>query len=236
MASASDHVRHMRGVVDLPPDLNRSTARPQRQLPACAARSISERRESTETAQASGPGLLEQERLEAGGYRLNVGICLVNREGLVFAAQRVDDRQGTWQMPQGGIDVGEDPAIAALRELQEETSVSSARIVATFDRSWLTYDFPTHVRCKLHGSWTKYRGQAQRWFLVQFDGEDSEIDLDTAHREFSSWRWAPLHELPPAVIEFKRGVYQQVAEEFAPIIERLVKHGGSHVSQNGRQR
>jgi putative (di)nucleoside polyphosphate hydrolase len=157
-------------------------------------------------------------------YRPNVGICLFNAEGKVFAAQRLGDSNGEWQMPQGGVDPGEDAADAALRELLEETSVSSARIVGRTDR-WLSYAFPPEVRAKLHGGWAKYDGQAQLWFLLKFEGEEGEIDLEVEHREFKAWRWMVLEETPELVVSFKRGVYEAVVREFAPLIRRHV--GGS---------
>eukprot|EP00195_Chlamydomonas_chlamydogama_P013623 CAMPEP_0202894208 /NCGR_PEP_ID=MMETSP1392-20130828/3656_1 /ASSEMBLY_ACC=CAM_ASM_000868 /TAXON_ID=225041 /ORGANISM="Chlamydomonas chlamydogama, Strain SAG 11-48b" /LENGTH=188 /DNA_ID=CAMNT_0049578827 /DNA_START=400 /DNA_END=962 /DNA_ORIENTATION=- len=149
---------------------------------------------------------------------------MVNRQGLVFAAQRVDDSKNTWQMPQGGIDEGEDPAAAALRELQEETSVSSARIVGEIDE-WLSYDFPTKVREKLYGPWTRYKGQKQKWYLIQFYGSDGEINLETEHKEFKAWAWKPLEELPQSVVEFKADVYSRVAERFGPLIQQLQHNG-----------
>jgi putative (di)nucleoside polyphosphate hydrolase len=157
-------------------------------------------------------------------YRPNVGICLFNAEGRVFAAQRLGASNGEWQMPQGGVDLGEDAADAALRELLEETSVSSARIVGRTDR-WLTYDFPPEVRAKLHGGWAKYEGQAQLWFLLRFEGLDSEIDLEVEHQEFSAWRWVALEETPELVVAFKRGVYEQVVREFGPLISRHTRGG-----------
>ncbi|GAX74166.1 hypothetical protein CEUSTIGMA_g1615.t1 [Chlamydomonas eustigma] len=157
-------------------------------------------------------------------YRPNVGICIVNSQGLVFSAQRCDDVQNTWQMPQGGIDEGEDPAVAALREVEEETSISSARIVGELDQ-WLTYDFPTLVRQRLHGGWQKYKGQKQKWFLVYFYGDDSEINIVTKEQEFKQWKWMKIEELPESVIPFKKDVYVVVAQQFAPMIKKLKESG-----------
>jgi len=156
---------------------------------------------------------------------------VVNSSGLVFAAQRSDSGCNSWQMPQGGIDDGEDVEAAALRELAEETSMTSARVVGSLDR-WLTYDFPTSVKAKLHGGWEQYEGQAQKWLLVHFHGSDDEVDLDTEHKEFKEWCWMPLEELPGAVVAFKRPVYEQVAAEFVPRIKELQRTGAlsAHVA------
>jgi putative (di)nucleoside polyphosphate hydrolase len=105
-----------------------------------------------------------------------------------------------------------------LQELAEETCITSVEVVAQVPR-WLTYEFPTEVRCRFTGSWAQYNGQAQRWFLLKFTGNDSEVNLDTEHREFSAWRWMPLEQLPGTVIDFKRDVYSQVVQEFQPMIE-----------------
>lgn len=163
-------------------------------------------------------------------YRANVGVCIVNSQGLVFAAQRCDDSQNTWQMPQGGIDDGEEPSVAALREVTEETSIASARIVGEIDQ-WLTYDFPTKVRQRLHGGWQRFKGQRQKWYLAHFYGDDSEINLDTDHKEFKQWRWMTLADLPGSVVEFKREVYAEVAKEFVPLIKKLKDVGQLDRSQ-----
>eukprot|EP00878_Enallax_costatus_P010073 GHUV01010514.1.p1 GENE.GHUV01010514.1~~GHUV01010514.1.p1 ORF type:complete len:223 (+),score=45.19 GHUV01010514.1:161-829(+) len=158
---------------------------------------------------------------ELADYRPNVGVCVVNTEGLVFAARRCKDPTPTWQMPQGGIDEGETPLQAALRELTEETSIHSIELLAEAP-DWLHYDFPPEVRQRLHGTWERYKGQAQRWFLFKFTGDDSEVNLDTAHKEFSEWRWMPLKELPDVVIPFKRKIYKAVAAHFSPLIQQHV--------------
>ncbi|KAL0041721.1 hypothetical protein WJX79_002293 [Trebouxia sp. C0005] len=157
-------------------------------------------------------------------YRRNVGICLVNSKGLVFAARRVDDTQGTWQMPQGGIDPCENPFVAAARELLEETGIRSIEFVAQIDQ-WIDYEFPTTVQSALTGCWTKYKGQTQKWMLFKFCGSDSEIDLDFADKEFLEYKWAELHDLPDKVVYFKQHVYQLVVLEFGPYIERIKKAG-----------
>ncbi|KIZ03328.1 putative (di)nucleoside polyphosphatehydrolase [Monoraphidium neglectum] len=163
---------------------------------------------------------------ELRDFRPNVGICVVNKKGLVFAARRLDDPfPDSWQMPQGGIDPGEAPLEAAVRELKEEVSISSVRLVAQLD-DWVAYEFPTEVRSRFTGAWARYRGQAQRWFLFAFTGDDAEVDLETEHREFKDWQWMPLAELPSRVISFKREVYERVAAELGPHIERLKAEGG----------
>ncbi|PRW20849.1 sterol desaturase [Chlorella sorokiniana] len=155
---------------------------------------------------------------ELNEFRRGVGLCIYRRDGLVFAARRLDDPQGSWQMPQGGIDPLENPMRAALRELHEETSIQSARIVASIDH-WLEYTFPTRVREP--GSILKYRGQTQKWFLLEFSGSDDEIDIaGCSHPEFSEFGWRPLDSLPAGVVHFKQGVYSQVAAHFGPEIAR----------------
>lgn len=151
-------------------------------------------------------------------YRPCVGIMLLNCAGLVWIGRRADAPQeaegpGTWwQMPQGGIDAGEDPAKAALRELQEETGIVTARIIAE-SVQWLTYDLPPSLLGKAWGG--RFRGQKQKWFAARFEGEDSEVDIaPPGHQiEFDSWRWARITELPALVAPFKRDVYSAVLAE-----------------------
>jgi putative (di)nucleoside polyphosphate hydrolase len=149
-------------------------------------------------------------------YRLNVGAALFNHAGKVFIGRRTGLPPGapeTWQMPQGGIDPGEDPAKAVFRELQEEIGTAAATILAEHP-AWLTYDIPPEAaRTAFRG---KYRGQSQKWFALRFTGTDADIALDRdAHPEFSDWRWADLADLPAMVVAFKRPVYEAVAAEFA---------------------
>ena len=151
-------------------------------------------------------------------YRPCVGIMLLNPQGLVWVGRRYqkqnDDGVGHWwQMPQGGIDGNEDPAAAALRELEEETAVRSAEIIAEAP-GWYNYDLPEHL---IGQSWKgKYRGQTQKWFAARFTGEDSEINLaPPGHKqEFDQWRWAPMNELIDAIVPFKKPVYEQVIAAF----------------------
>lgn len=157
------------------------------------------------------------------GYRPCVGLALFNRDGLVFLGRRANKRQPEhvapgfeWQMPQGGIDAGETPYQAAVRELQEETNVTSASLLAEAP-VWLSYDLPTDIGKQ---AWKgRYRGQAQKWFAFRFDGPDNEIDILApagGHKaEFDEWRWARLEETPALIIPFKQGVYRDVVKLFA---------------------
>lgn len=158
----------------------------------------------------------------APGYRPCVGITVINPQGLVWVGRRADSpgeeegRGAWWQMPQGGIDGGEDPAGAALRELIEETGMRTVRILGETE-GWLRYDLPAHLVGKSWGG--RYRGQEQKWFAVRFLGEDSEIDITPPaglKPEFTEWRWAPLGEVADLIVPFKREVYLQVIEAFAP--------------------
>jgi putative (di)nucleoside polyphosphate hydrolase len=157
-------------------------------------------------------------------YRPCVGIMVLNREGRIWVGQRADmpgdaEGQGTWwQMPQGGIDENEDPRLAALRELREETAIKTVEIIAETP-SWLTYDLPPHLIGVAWGG--RYRGQRQKWFAARFLGAESEIDLGipgTPNAEFVTWRWASAEELPAAIVPFKRDVYLEVLRIFEPLL------------------
>lgn len=151
-------------------------------------------------------------------WRPCVGVVLINREGRIFAGQRIDNggaASPAWQMPQGGIDAGEKPKDAALRELWEETGVTAdlvEKVAKTKD--WLTYDLPPELLGKVWGG--KYRGQRQKWFLFRFLGSDDQIRIETEHPEFSAWRWIGADEMIAAIVPFKRAVYEQVVEAFRP--------------------
>ena len=153
-------------------------------------------------------------------YRPNVGAVLFNRDGLIFVARRADfpnaeGAPGGWQLPQGGIDADEDPAVAIFRELEEEIGTARARIIAQHPE-WLTYDLPPELVGKALGG--KFRGQRQRWFALRFEGEDADIRLDLdPHPEFDAWRWAPLADLPGLAVPFKRPIYDVLAREFASL-------------------
>ena len=151
-------------------------------------------------------------------YRQGVGIALVNARRQVFVAQRIDTKESAWQMPQGGIDRGETPREAAMRELHEEIGTDKARIIGV-TRKWLRYDLPADLQAKVWKG--KYRGQEQKWFLMKFLGTDADIDIATAHPEFSAWKWLPFANLPRVIVGFKRELYTQVAESFAERVEKL---------------
>lgn len=148
-------------------------------------------------------------------YRPCVGVVLINASGEIFAGQRLDAVQPAWQMPQGGIDDGEKPRDAALRELWEETGVTADKVEFIAKTSdWVTYDLPTDLLGRVWGG--KYRGQRQKWFLFRFTGTDADIRIDSEHPEFSRWRWIGASELIASIVPFKRTVYESVLAEFLP--------------------
>ena len=152
-------------------------------------------------------------------YRPCVGVMLINSAGNVFVGKRIDIKEGdTWQMPQGGVDDGEETVPAGLRELEEETGVSRDLVtVLGQTREELLYDLPDHLIGKLWKG--KYRGQRQHWLLLRFNGTDSDIRLDAHHPpEFCDFRWVRPEELPDLIIPFKRKVYQQVLEVFRDLL------------------
>ena len=136
---------------------------------------------------------------------------LFNRAGLVFVGRRIDTLQEVWQLPQGGIDEGEEPVQAAYRELAEETGVGEAELLAE-SREWRHYDLPPELVGKVWKG--RYRGQRQKWFAMRYSGADSDIDVETEHPEFNAWRWSALDDIAGDAIAFKRAVYQGVVEEF----------------------
>ena len=158
-------------------------------------------------------------------YRPCVGAVLFNRDGLVWVGKRIpksgDNFVDAWQMPQGGIDKGEDPKIAVFRELREETGIDAAEII-TETSDWLTYELPEHLRGISWGG--KYRGQKQKWYGLRFLGEVRDFDLNSYKKpEFSDWRWVPLQQVPELIISFKRDVYSKLATEFKGLPERVMK-------------
>jgi len=161
-------------------------------------------------------------RFEDLPYRPCIGLMVFNRDGRVFIGRRIDgpehvDAVHVWQMPQGGLDPGEDPYVCGLRELYEETNIRSVERLGAIDE-WLTYDIPREI---VGQAWQgKYRGQTQKWFALRFTGDDGEIDIARPaggkhEPEFSQWRWEPMQNLPALIVPFKRKVYERVVAEFA---------------------
>jgi putative (di)nucleoside polyphosphate hydrolase len=159
-------------------------------------------------------------------YRPCAGMCLLNREGRVFIGRRINgpehvDATHVWQMPQGGIDPGEDTYKAALRELYEETNIRSVERVGEIPE-WLTYDIPREIAGQ---AWNgEYRGQTQKWYALRFTGADSDIDIANpaggGHKpEFVEWRWEPMRNLPALVVPFKRQIYERVVKEFSKFVK-----------------
>ena len=147
-------------------------------------------------------------------YRPCAGIMLLNARGEVFVGQRIDTTLEAWQMPQGGIDPGEEAEAAALRELGEEIGIAPDKVelIAVAPQE-LYYDLPDELIGKVWKG--KYRGQVQRWFLYRFLGQDSDIDIATKHEEFRAWRWIAPADLPRLIVPFKRDLYEQVLAAFA---------------------
>jgi putative (di)nucleoside polyphosphate hydrolase len=153
-------------------------------------------------------------------YRPCVGLMVLNRDGRVFIGRRIEGPEHTdfshkWQMPQGGVDAGEDTWLAARRELYEETNIRSVEKLAEIPE-WLSYDIPREL---IGEAWSgKYRGQTQKWYALRFTGTDDEIDITCpgGHEpEFAEWRWEPMRNVPGLVVPFKRPVYERVVQEFA---------------------
>ena len=150
-------------------------------------------------------------------YRLGVGAVLMNADGLVLVAQRLDTPGDAWQMPQGGIDKGEDPRETVLRELEEEIGTANAEIIGETD-GWLTYDLPKDIRKTIWKG--RYRGQKQKWFALRFLGRDADIDLEAhKHPEFSAWKWAEFHTVPDLIVPFKKSLYQEIVDTFRHLTE-----------------
>jgi len=145
-------------------------------------------------------------------YRAAVGVMLLNHTGEVFVARRIDmPMMPAWQMPQGGIDPGETPLQAALRELKEEIGTDKAEILGE-SRMWLKYDLPVELAGGVWGG--RYRGQRQKWFAMRFTGNDTDVDLATEHPEFDAWKWIQPERLPEVIVPFKRQLYIDILAEF----------------------
>jgi len=154
---------------------------------------------------------------ETLSYRRGVGIVLVNARGKVFVAERLN-MPGAWQMPQGGVDDGETPRRAALRELHEEIGTNKAEIVRA-TTNWLTYDLPPEL---VGVAWKgKYRGQKQKWYLMRFTGKDSDIDIASEHPEFGRWKWVAFPRLPKLIVPFKRDLYLKVVAAFSADVAKM---------------
>jgi putative (di)nucleoside polyphosphate hydrolase len=147
--------------------------------------------------------------------RSGVGIVVLNKKNQVFLAKRIDNPKNFWQMPQGGIDNGEEFYEAAIRELEEETSIKTVSLIKEID-GLTTYLLPNHL---IGIIWKgKYKGQKQKWFIVRFDGEEKEININTKHPEFLDWKWVNIDNLTDEVVEFKVHVYKQIQKELYKII------------------
>mgnify|MGYP001178410260 CR=1 FL=1 len=147
--------------------------------------------------------------------RIGVGIVVLNKENKIFVAKRIDNPKDFWQMPQGGVNEGEDFIKAAFRELEEETSIKNVELIKELDGT-LTYELPDHL---LGIIWKgKYRGQKQKWFLMRFVGDDSEINIKTKNPEFFEWKWILLDQITEVVVDFKLHVYKEIKKKVKKII------------------
>ncbi len=156
-------------------------------------------------------------------YRPCAGVMLLNREGKVFVGQRLDSTLEAWQMPQGGIDDGEDALTAAIRELGEEAGIAPHHVELIAEAGEeLQYDLPDDLIGKIWKG--KWRGQRQRWFLFAFTGQDSDVNIATEHAEFRAWRWIEPHDLPHVIVPFKRALYERLLDLFAPHLTRNDPH------------
>ena len=156
-----------------------------------------------------------EEKYKKLPLRIGVGIVVLNKENKVFVARRIDNSGDYWQMPQGGVDKGEDFLIAAYRELSEETSIKSVKLIKELESS-ITYELPDHL---LGIIWKgKYKGQKQKWFLMRFFGEDREINIKTKNPEFLDWKWIDIDQMTEVVVDFKLHVYKELKEKIKNII------------------
>lgn len=146
-------------------------------------------------------------------YRPCVGMMILNKDNKVLVAKRLDNMADAWQMPQGGIDDGEDPRTALYREMEEEIGTRNAKIIDEH-KDWLTYDLPDNLIGKIWKG--RYRGQKMKWFLMRYLGQDSDINIETDHPEFSEWKWMDMDRVPHAIVEFKQPLYEQLVAYFGP--------------------
>lgn len=166
------------------------------------------------------PTSLKRAEADLVHYRPGVGIVLFNMQGSVFVAERLDN-PGAWQMPQGGIDDGEEPEIAVFREMEEEIGTRNARIVGSLN-DWICYDIPDRTAQRLWDG--RYRGQRQKWIALEFLGHDHDIDLEAfEHPEFSRWKWVPITHVLDDIVPFKRAVYEHVLRIFYPLAVEIAR-------------
>lgn len=153
-------------------------------------------------------------------YRPCVGVLMFNGDGRVFVAKRIG-MADAWQMPQGGIDDGETPRQAGLRELREEIGTAAVEIVGE-TADWIAYDFPADIPGRIGEKW---RGQSQKWLACRFTGREDEIDLATEHPEFDAWKWVDIAEVAGLIVPFKRAAYEAVLSELGPLVAQAAKNG-----------
>jgi putative (di)nucleoside polyphosphate hydrolase len=146
--------------------------------------------------------------------RIGVGIIVLNHENNVFVGRRIDNPKNSWQMPQGGVDQNENFLQAAKRELEEETSIKSVKLIKELD-GWFKYDLPNYLLGKLWGG--KYRGQKQKWFVMKFLGKNDEINIKTQNPEFFDWKWIELSKLPGIAVHFKSDIYKKIKDELTSL-------------------
>ena len=156
-----------------------------------------------------------EEKFKNLPLRNGVGIVVLNDKNKVFVAKRIDNPKYHWQMPQGGVDKGENLLAAAYRELEEETSIKNVKLIQEINGT-MTYELPDHL---LGIIWKgKYKGQKQKWFIVKFNGQENEININTKHPEFLDWKWIDIKELTNEVVDFKLHVYQEIQKELEKVI------------------
>ncbi len=161
---------------------------------------------------------LTEAEIEALPYRPCVGLVILNEDHKIFVGQRIDTKGDAWQMPQGGIDPGESPLEAALREMNEETGIKRDRVTLLAEsREWIPYELPRSLVPKLWKG--RYRGQTQKWFAFRFLGQDSEIDIRTKHPEFETWTWSARDDVLNRIVPFKRATYRKVLDEFSHLFD-----------------